>query len=227
VFGNSQEPGLVDDISAQDVLDALGDATVIMDANATIVAVNEPWRRFCIENGGNLSSSGLGVNYLDVCRRSAQAGSREAAQAAACIRRVLDRVSKQSFMEYECSSPTERRWFVLRVTPLDGNAAMASHLNITARRNAERQAAIAPVPFGAGEQGRKPLPVAAFAEFSAAEREVVARLLRGYRVNAIAAELYVSPSTVRSQLSSAFGKVGVSSQQELIDLVRGDVWDGR
>ena len=52
------------------------------------------------------------------------------------------------------------------------------------------------------------------------EREIVDRLLAGDRVPAIARELFLSQSTVRNRLSSVFSKLGVASQQELINLHR-------
>jgi DNA-binding CsgD family transcriptional regulator len=52
------------------------------------------------------------------------------------------------------------------------------------------------------------------------EREVVLVLLRGNRVPAIAGKLFLSQGTVRNHLSAAFRKLGVTSQQELIDLLR-------
>jgi DNA-binding CsgD family transcriptional regulator/PAS domain-containing protein len=54
------------------------------------------------------------------------------------------------------------------------------------------------------------------------QREIVDRLLRGHRVDAIARDLYVSPSTVRNHLSAIFDKLGVASQSELVELLRGD-----
>jgi DNA-binding CsgD family transcriptional regulator len=52
------------------------------------------------------------------------------------------------------------------------------------------------------------------------QREIVERLLNGHRVDAIARDLYVSPSTVRNHLSAIFEKLGVASQSELIELLR-------
>jgi DNA-binding CsgD family transcriptional regulator len=54
---------------------------------------------------------------------------------------------------------------------------------------------------------------------SSRELEVVTNLLAGHRVPAIAKILFVSQSTVRNHLSSVFKKLGVQSQQELIDLL--------
>jgi len=52
------------------------------------------------------------------------------------------------------------------------------------------------------------------------EMDIIARLLDGDRVPAIARDLYLSQSTIRNHLSSAFRKLGVSSQQELVDLFK-------
>jgi DNA-binding CsgD family transcriptional regulator len=52
------------------------------------------------------------------------------------------------------------------------------------------------------------------------ERQIVLRLVGGDRVPLIARELFLSQSTVRNQLSAAYRKLGVSSQQELIHLFR-------
>jgi len=55
---------------------------------------------------------------------------------------------------------------------------------------------------------------------SSRELEIVTRLLAGDRVSSIAKLLFLSEGTVRNHLSSVFGKLGVRSQQELIDLLR-------
>jgi DNA-binding CsgD family transcriptional regulator len=52
------------------------------------------------------------------------------------------------------------------------------------------------------------------------EFEVVTRLLDGQRPPAIARALFLSQSTVRNHLGSVFAKYGVTSQQQLLDLLR-------
>lgn len=52
------------------------------------------------------------------------------------------------------------------------------------------------------------------------ELEIVNRLVEGDRAPAIARKLFLSQSTVRNHLASVFGKLGVTSQQELLDLFR-------
>jgi DNA-binding CsgD family transcriptional regulator len=53
------------------------------------------------------------------------------------------------------------------------------------------------------------------------ELEVLTHLLEGDRPPGIAAKLFLSQSTVRNHLSSIFARLGVNSQQELINLFRG------
>jgi PAS domain S-box-containing protein len=58
------------------------------------------------------------------------------------------------------------------------------------------------------------------ADLSVREREVVALLMAGERVPAIAKQLHISPHTVRNHLKSVFRKLGVGSQSELIQRIR-------
>jgi DNA-binding CsgD family transcriptional regulator len=57
-------------------------------------------------------------------------------------------------------------------------------------------------------------------ELSPRQWEVLTRLLHGERVPRIAAELFLSQSTVRNHLADIFKKLGVHSQEELLDLFR-------
>lgn len=52
------------------------------------------------------------------------------------------------------------------------------------------------------------------------ELEVIAELANGHRVPSIARRLFLSAGTVRNHLSSAYRKLGVKGQQELLDLLR-------
>lgn len=59
------------------------------------------------------------------------------------------------------------------------------------------------------------------ADLSNREREILEHLMTGSRVPAIAEQLFISPNTVRNHLKAIYRKVDVSSQSELIELVRG------
>jgi PAS domain S-box-containing protein len=56
-------------------------------------------------------------------------------------------------------------------------------------------------------------------ELSTREKQILVLLMQGLRVPAIAERLFISPSTVRNHLKAIYRKVGVSSQQQLIDRV--------
>jgi len=123
---------------ASAVLGALPDATAVLDRCGRIVAVNR-----ALDNEGRPDATGNGLNYLDLCDRSAASGCAEAAPAAAGIRAVLAGEAVQSELEYPCPSPTLNRWFLLRVTPLLGisSGVVVSHINITRRKMAEEELA--------------------------------------------------------------------------------------
>jgi diguanylate cyclase (GGDEF)-like protein len=125
---------------ARAVLDALPDATAVLDRAGTIMDVNQAWTMFAVDNGGQPESTGVGVNYLDLCTRSAEAGCQDARRAADGLRAVLAGDAVQRELEYPCPSPAVNRWFLLRITPLGGDLAgvVTSHVNITRRKMAEQ-----------------------------------------------------------------------------------------
>jgi DNA-binding CsgD family transcriptional regulator len=55
---------------------------------------------------------------------------------------------------------------------------------------------------------------------SSRELEIVSLLMAGDRVSSIARALFLSEGTIRNHLSSVFGKLGVGTQQQLIQLLR-------
>ena len=128
---------------ARALLDALPDSTAVLDHSGDILAVNRAWQMFAVDNGGRTGATGVGMNYLELCERSAADGCADAAAAAAGLRAVLDGAAVYRELEYACPSPAVDRWFLLRITPLTGDktGAVASHVNITRRKLAERELA--------------------------------------------------------------------------------------
>jgi DNA-binding NarL/FixJ family response regulator len=70
-----------------------------------------------------------------------------------------------------------------------------------------------------------PYSMPGVAELSPRQWEVLTRLLQGERVPRIAEELFLSQSTVRNHLADMFKKMGVHSQEELLDLFRSNKVD--
>jgi len=122
------------------LLDALPDATAVLDRAGVIRAVNHTWRMFAVDNGGSERTTGVGVDYLGVCDRAAADGSVDAGAAAAAVRSVLEGETVEREFEYPCPSPAVGRWFLMRATSVAGDrpGAMVSHVNTTRRRAAEQ-----------------------------------------------------------------------------------------
>ncbi len=57
------------------------------------------------------------------------------------------------------------------------------------------------------------------AALSAREKQILGLVVMGYMNSEIAEQLFVAESTVKSHLSSAFGKLGVRSRNEAVDLI--------
>jgi two-component system NarL family sensor kinase len=124
----------------QQTLDSLSAHIAILDESGEIVAVNHAWRAFAEANGSDPGRVSEGANYLRVCESAAGLNAEESAVFAEGIRAVLSGRREGFEMEYPCHSPTERRWFIGRVTPFSGTGtpwAVVAHENITERKQAE------------------------------------------------------------------------------------------
>jgi PAS domain S-box-containing protein len=126
----------------QRTLDSLSAHIAIIDETGTIVAVNKAWRDFARENGVAAQDYAEGANYLRACDSATGAYSEEAAPFAEGIRSVLSSEREKFELEYPCHSPSERRWYIGRVTQFaaDGpRRAVVAHENITERKLTEER----------------------------------------------------------------------------------------
>jgi two-component system sensor kinase FixL len=120
------------------VLASLHSQIAILDRAGTILAVNDAWEKSATANGSSLSASGVGVNYLDICRQVA-AGNPVSRQMLAGLNSVLNGARDFFDQEYRCDSPTKAQWFLLSIMPLKstGGGAVVSHVDITQLKQAE------------------------------------------------------------------------------------------
>jgi diguanylate cyclase (GGDEF)-like protein len=120
------------------------DQIAVIDRAGNILEVNFPWRNFGIENGLPCGHVFTGRNYLDALSHAVVAGDSNAVDALQGIVEVL--AGKRAFFyhEYPCHSPTEKRWFTMRITALHGDNSgslfVVSHHNVTQRKLAEERA---------------------------------------------------------------------------------------
>lgn len=127
------------------VLNSMAAQIAVLDPQGQIRAVNRAWQRFAEENAGPVSalvgSSGIGSNYLQVCRAAGEdADARRAEQG---ILEVLSGRRAEFGMEYACHCGSRRRWFRMTVTPLsdpageaaggDAGGVVVAHSDITER----------------------------------------------------------------------------------------------
>jgi PAS domain S-box-containing protein len=124
-------------------LDALSAHVAVLDADGTIVAVNEAWKRFAHSAGMTGSEGGVGMNYLSVCERSAGA-TPDAARTARALRDIIAGRRAEYRMDYPCEGPDGMRWFQLRVTRPSGARApriVVAHEDITEVKRAQQDLA--------------------------------------------------------------------------------------
>ncbi len=119
------------------ILDSMSAQLAVIDRDATIIAVNKSW----LESGGSSGKSernektGVGANYLEVCKKSA-AVEPTVADVAEGIKQILEGNRDIFTFEYPCHYLSERKWFLMSVTPLsdENGGAVISHTDITERK---------------------------------------------------------------------------------------------
>src|SRR5438270_12351346 len=104
------------DLSAQEILNALHSHVTVLDRDGNITHVNEAWVRFSEERGALPSSTGLGVNYFAVCR--ARGATPEVEEILAGIRAVTNEANAQFRGDYKSNTPKEEYWYELMIIAL-------------------------------------------------------------------------------------------------------------
>jgi PAS domain S-box-containing protein len=125
----------------QEILDSISATICVLDRQGIITMVNASWWRFARENGNpGPDKIGPGVNQLDVCKA---AGAEDPSAAAAYdgISMVLEGTIPEFSFEYPCDSPVQKRWFLLKVSPITGpgGGAVLVHFDITGRKQVEEE----------------------------------------------------------------------------------------
>ncbi len=126
----------------QSTLDALSKHIAILNSDGEIIAANAVWKAFALANAGTLEACGVGSNYLAVCAAARGDSAQGAADVAEGIRAVLAGHRIRFELEYPCHSPTEERWFSMRVTRFSGDGpvrVVVAHENISERVRAEQE----------------------------------------------------------------------------------------
>jgi PAS domain S-box-containing protein len=114
------------------VFDALDAETAVLDADGTVIAVNEAWKQFGRDNGAR--GTYVGINYLATC---AQAHDPDADAVRIGIQAVLDGQVTSFRHDYPSGSPTTERWrrlVVNRFPGVDPPMLVVRHDSVTEER---------------------------------------------------------------------------------------------
>lgn len=117
--------------SLQELIDTHAAQAVLLDQDGVIQQVNRAWRESAERDGDPcLHLSGPGVNYLEVCRRSA-ASDDDSRLAWTGLRQVLDGRRSEFLNVYPCHTPQAQRWFLMHATAAANGLCLVSHLELT------------------------------------------------------------------------------------------------
>ncbi|NWG15521.1 MAG: PAS domain-containing protein [Chloroflexi bacterium] len=125
------------------IFNALSSHIAVINQTGEIVAVNQAWETFAIENGAHdLKTVGVGSNYFEVCRRAARMGDEWAARALLGLQTVLSGQQAVFELEYPCHHPDKQRWFLMRATSFASDGwpgLVVAHVDITEQKLMIRQ----------------------------------------------------------------------------------------
>lgn len=102
------------DKSLGSFFDAIPDHVAILDDIGKIVFSNAAWNTFGIENG-LITASANHPNYIDTCHQAAATGNQDARAVIDGFHHVLSGTPQSFYYEYPCHSPTQQRWFKLKM----------------------------------------------------------------------------------------------------------------
>lgn len=130
----------------QAILDSIPVSTAILDCSGVIRFTNKAWRNFTVENGGDPSKSGVGMNYLALCDAASDENAGDAKLVATGIRAALEGSKEEFLINYPCNSPSQVRWFGGRITRIEHNEKVwisITHEDLSAQKRMEEHLAIA------------------------------------------------------------------------------------
>jgi PAS domain S-box-containing protein len=136
----------------QSILDCIASHVAVIDDKGFILATNQPWKHFALENstpsGMPASHTGVGSNYFHACGSETGEVSPDVLETYQGIQAVVSGRLARFSIDYPCHSPTQQRWFNLMATPLQGTAqrgAVIAHTDITQQKllELEQQATLA------------------------------------------------------------------------------------
>lgn len=115
------------------IVNSLSTHIAVLDEYGTIIETNYAWQEFARQNGMTEPVDCVGLNYLSVCESDEQDAGNSSIIGKA-IRKVISGEIEEFNTQYPCHSPTEKRWYNLRVVTYQDQMVkrvIVTHENIT------------------------------------------------------------------------------------------------
>ena len=137
----AQQALLETDLLRSAIFGSLYGHVAALDKHGRIIAVNQAWLRFAVENGGDPARVSIGANYIDVCRDAVETGDPDAPRVLEAVCTVLAGGTPRQ-VEYAFQTPGGERWYEMTVEPLrrPEEGVLVTHVDVTRRRQAEEEA---------------------------------------------------------------------------------------
>lgn len=123
------------------IVDSLSTHVAVLDEHGVIVETNRSWQEFARRNGMREPIDCIGLNYLAICEADTRQES-ESHTIGRAIRMVIAGEIEEFSVHYPCHSPTEKRWYTLRVVPYRDHLqkrVIITHENVTPIMLAQEQ----------------------------------------------------------------------------------------
>ncbi|GAB2838225.1 sensor histidine kinase [Ferruginibacter profundus] len=123
------------------ILTSISSHIAVVEQGGAIISVNKAWEDFSDKQGACLlERTGVGSNYIEVCKRSIGNGEILAAKALDGFYKVMNGEQPVFEMEYPCDLQNDRSWFLLRITKFADNSpkVVMMHIDISDRKKTEQ-----------------------------------------------------------------------------------------
>jgi len=122
------------------ILNALPPNIVLLNEAGKIVAVNESWRKFTLENNLGVPRYGVDYSYIAISEKATGVDKLSGAKIAKGIKDVIAGIINEFSLEYCCIIKNKKVWFEILVAPLTDKTkkgAVILHIDITGRKLTE------------------------------------------------------------------------------------------
>lgn len=118
----------------KEIVNSISAQVAIINTKGVIIDTNQAWQDFAVENGMPDDFDSVGVNYLTICDCAVKDKDDDPSKIAQGIREVINGNIPEFLTHYPCHSPSQKRWFILRVVPFrkeDDEKFIITHENVT------------------------------------------------------------------------------------------------